>query len=483
MIIQHNLLAQNGNRNLKKTGRVLGVAARHLSSGYRIGIAADDAAGLSISEKMRAQIRGLNEAANNCMEGQSLIATADAGMAEIDSILHRIRELCVQSANDTNTKDDREAIAKEVAQLEDEVDRIGNETEYNTIKVLQGVQPRMRTNVTYTRDANLEIILGVRNGTSFGTTTTPTLLTNGIDLSATTTITQTTPSGGTTTIQRPNNYFIAVNFAQIDNHNGAYSWSDLHKTGFTFICTQGCGQEFSFYFDNTKTGITDLTPTSVIARGGKNNNKVFSVGTRNYTNGKDFMTDILQYVSHLEGASNNNHVGHANMLGTDSSGTTLYVYGSGRSGNVQLGKPVFTQVPIKDDLIDKPLFLQVGANSNQLMEIQLPHIDKAALKMNRIRLADGESSSKSLDYVDDMLNYVNLQRASMGAYYNRLEHAIDNAKNASENIQNAESLIRDADMADEIVEYSKYSIVMQAGQAMLAQANVQKNGILALLQG
>ena len=138
MIVQHNMSAMNANRMLGITNSSLAKSTEKLSSGYRINRAADDAAGLSISEKMRSQIRGLNKASDNAQDGISLIQTAEGALNESHSILQRMRELSVQASNGTETDDDREAVQKEISQLQDELTRISSTTEFNTMKLLDG---------------------------------------------------------------------------------------------------------------------------------------------------------------------------------------------------------------------------------------------------------------------------------------------------------------------------------------------------------
>ena len=138
MVIQHNLLAMNANRQLNINTGTKAKRTEKLSSGYRINRAADDAAGLSISEKMRWQIRGLSQASDNAMDGISLIQTAEGALGEVHSILQRMKELSVQAANDTNTPEDREQLQKEISQLTSEVDRIASSTQFNTMNLLDG---------------------------------------------------------------------------------------------------------------------------------------------------------------------------------------------------------------------------------------------------------------------------------------------------------------------------------------------------------
>ena len=140
MVVQHNMSAMNANRNLGVTTGMQAKSSEKLSSGYKINRAADDAAGLSISEKMRSQIRGLNKASDNAQDGISLIQTAEGALNESHSILQRMRELSVQAANGTETDDDREAVQNEVSQLQEELTRISETTEFNTMKLMDGSQ-------------------------------------------------------------------------------------------------------------------------------------------------------------------------------------------------------------------------------------------------------------------------------------------------------------------------------------------------------
>ncbi len=276
MIVQHNMTALNANRQLGITNTNLARSTEKLSSGYRVNRAADDAAGLSISEKMRGQIRGLEQASTNAEDGQSLIQTAEGALSEIHSVLQRMRELTVQASNDTNVSADRKAIAKEVRALTSEINRIATQTQFNTMGLL---------------------------------------------------------SGG---------------------------------------------------FKNKK--------------------------------------------------------------------------------------------------------LQVGANTNQTISITISSMTAGKLGVSATVIAKvissktGADITKLITTVNTAITKVSTQRSALGALQNRLDHTIANADNMAENLQSSESKIRDVDMADEMVSYSASSILQQAGQSMLAQANQATQGVLSLLQ-
>jgi flagellin len=272
MIVQHNMAAANTNRQLGVTTGNLSRSTEKLSSGYKINRAGDNAAGLTISEKMRGQIKGLDQASTNAQDGISLIQTAEGALNETQSILQRMRELAVQASNDTNVTADRSAIAKELSALEAEVTRIGSQTEFNTMKLL----------------------------------------------------------------------------------NGGFS--------------------------------------------GKN--------------------------------------------------------------------------------------LQVGANEGQNISFSILDMRAGALAVSGINSSVGTygSATAAITTIQSALDRVSTQRSALGALQNRLEHTIANADNTSENLQAAESRIRDVDMAQEMVKYSKDNILQQAAQSMLAQANQSTQGVLSLLQ-
>lgn len=270
MVVQHNMAASNANRQLGISTNVLSKSTEKLSSGYRINRAADDAAGLSISEKMRSQIRGLNKASSNAQDGISAIQTAEGALNEAHSILQRMNELATQAANDTNTTTDRKAVQSEIDALTKEISRIASTTQFNTQNLLDG--------------------------------------------------------------------------------------------------------KFT----------------------GKN--------------------------------------------------------------------------------------LQVGALNGQSISISIKTMNAVALSVNALVVTSFKAAGSAMNKIQAAIDKVSTQRSNLGALQNRLEHTVNNLDNVAENTQTAESRIRDTDMASEMVQYSATSIIQQAGQSMLAQANSQTQGVLSLIQ-
>ena len=270
MVVQHNLTAMNANRQLGITTGAQAKSSEKLSSGYKINRAADDAAGLTISEKMRSQVRGLNKASDNAQDGVSLIQVAEGALSETHSILQRMNELATQAANDTNTTADRTAVQQEINQLASEITRIASTTQFNTMNLIDG----------------------------------------------------------------------------------------------------------------------------------------------NFTGKK----------------------------------------------------------------------LQVGSLCGQAITIDISDMSATGLSVNGLVVSSFSAAGKSMSAAQDAISYVSAMRSKLGALQNRLEHTIANLDNISENTSSAESRIRDTDMAEEMVEYSKNNILAQAGQSMLAQANQSTQGVLSLLQ-
>ncbi len=279
MRINNNIMAMNANRQLGINNTSLAKSLEKLSSGYRINRAGDDAAGLSISEKMRAQIRGLQMASKNAQDGISLIQTAEGALDEVHSILQRMRELAVQAANDTNVEVDRDAIQKEVNELIDELDRIARDTQFNEQTLLNG----------------------------------------------------------------------------------------------------------------------DLETTS---------------GTSGVTGG---------------------------------------------------------------------LVFHIGANEDQNIRLGIGDMSASGLQVKDVDVTSQSDANSAITTINDAIKTVSEERSKLGAYQNRLEHTIKNLDNAAENLQAAESRIRDVDMAKEMMEFTKQSILQQAATAMLAQANQVPQSVLKLL--
>ncbi|MEB2627119.1 flagellin [Peribacillus frigoritolerans] len=398
MIINHNISALNTHRQLSSATNAQSKSMEKLASGMRINRAGDDAAGLAISEKMRGQIRGLDQASRNSQDAISLIQTAEGALNETTDILQRMRELATQSATATNTTSDREEIQKEINSLTSEINRIGNTTEFNTQKLLTG-DKNGAGSAAVTAVAG-EFKIGITDTTAGITINGETL--TGVDVDAIVTA-------------------IGTNANLKDN----------------FTATAGAGADAGKLILTQKTG--------------KESSTVPTVAGGNITTTTEGVT------------------GKA-AVAADSS---------------------------------KSLKFQIGANENQSLTLDIADMRAKALGLttagtgDKLAVTDGtnnttteqaldvtthESAAAAITKIQSAIETVSAERSKLGANQNRLEHTINNLGTSSENLTAAESRVRDTDMAKTMMEQTKNSILAQASQAMLAQANQQPQGVLQLLR-
>lgn len=541
MVVQHNMSAMNANRNLGITTGLQAKSSEKLSSGYKINRAADDAAGLSISEKMRSQIRGLNKASDNAQDGISLIQTAEGALNESHSILQRMRELSVQAANGTETDDDREAVQNEIAQLQEELTRISETTEFNTMKLLDGSRsgstatsgsgPKfgvvdtqlsgggalITSNVkgvtvtiaapatnkagqesaiwaadgisltlnlaagkVYTQDEIDELVANARQEDSSADAVPADIkisLKNGV-LTATDGETSDATAGGakaTSTAVTATGTFVGANQVSFT----------ANKYG-----TEFNGTKFNIKFgaENGKEDVTVTTGKTAIEIDGTNTVKAGEYDI-NLAAGKEYtaedIEDILAKAGFdfdvtLSGATPDEpHTVFATSSATAFTGITMANGAGLGSANAMWGQAGYDGVSSGEGLT-----LQIGANEGQTMSFSIDNMSARALGVdgNKINLNTQAGAQKATTTIDEAIKKVSEQRGRLGAIQNRLEHTIANLDTAAENTQNAESRIRDTDMAEEMVQYSKNNILAQAGQSMLAQANQSTQGVLSLLQ-
>lgn len=428
MIINHNMNALNAHRNMGMNTNAAGKSMEKLSSGLRINRAGDDAAGLAISEKMRGQIRGLDQASRNAQDGISLIQTAEGALNETHNILQRMRELAVQSANDTNITEDRAAIQEEMNALTAEIDRISEQTEFNKQTLLDG-----SFNGTFQIGANSNqtISLGVdaMDASNLGLTSTVTITQTG-NLEA---------DHGLT--------------------SGEYTIKDgklLDSTGKSVGTVDGADKKVINLTSGKKLTLSDENAVdgAKITIDAKNN-KATSVQKADLTEkGKELAAGNYEINGTIV-FKDGKEVGKLN-------GTNIEITGmKDATGN---------QVAIGAS--DLGLSSNLGTGSGKISKFTINGAD----------VSSSEKASGSIETINKAIENVSTQRAKLGAVQNRLEHTTANLNNTSENLTAAESRIRDVDMAKEMMNFSKNNILSQAAQAMLAQANQQPQGVLQLLR-
>ena len=490
MVVQHNMQAMNANRMLNITTSSQSKATEKLSSGYKINRAADDAAGLSISEKMRKQIKGLDQASTNAQDGISAVQTAEGALTEVHSMLQRMNELATQAANGTNSESDRSAIQDEISQLTTEIDRVAETTKFNETYLLKG-NGKTTTNVISAKDAG---IIGSLTGVGTGTGV--------FKMDA-------LKFGSTITIGSKG-YTIGTTISDI--REAITSGKFVSSKPGTGSIIQINGTEYTIAKDKTSVDTAEnVLLATQIASLVKDGDKVI-VGTQtmvamteNATTGKvDGVGDNDASVISAKKAYSliADELRKASSIGTDAgheakvTKTTATVGGTGTvNANWKTGTQYAndnTQITfiISEGTVQSTQGLQmglhVGADADETNKITftIDSMTAAGLGVKGLNLVDttGAKATYAIDTIAEAISKVSAQRSSLGAIQNRLEHTINNLDNVVENTTSAESQIRDTDMAEEMVEYSKNNILAQAGQSMLAQANQATQGVMSLLQ-
>ena len=496
MVVQHNMQAANASRMLGITTNAQGKSTEKLSSGFRINRAADDAAGLSISEKMRKQIRGLDQASTNASDGISAVQTAEGALTEVHSMLQRMNELAVQAANGTNSESDRSSIQDEILQLTTEIDRVAETTKFNETYLLKGDYGTKDT-VIAAHDAGLD-------GTLTQNTTKATFTINALVMGDTYTI------GGT-------KYTIGVSGDDLETQLAnalrvlGTSADDLNTGEVVKID----GKSFTIGEEtNVKTSTVSAAALGRFASNGSTleyNGKVAKLFSE--TTGGEPADGVDKKDATLITAAKAyqlmaNELRAASSIGTDQiiglpeakyGDTTITITGGATAAGTVNGKFDSAGDDYVDDnkvsfiitkgtaKVQKDLTfnLHVGSDADMTNKIgvTIESMTATALGIQGLNVGDatGKAATYAIDAIADALAKVSAQRSGLGAIQNRLEHSIANLDNVVENTEAAESRIRDTDMADEMVTYSKNNILAQAGQSMLAQANQATQGVLSLL--
>ena len=409
MVVQHNLSAMNANRMLNVTTSAQSKSTEKLSSGYKINRAADDAAGLSISEKMRKQIKGLTQASSNAQDGVSAVQTAEGALTEVHSMLQRMNELAVQSSNGTNSQTDRKAIQDEIDQLTSEIDRVSETTKFNETYLLKGDPTKADT--AYFMESKYNVTNGIYAEGSATEITTATDLEKAIK-------------------------------------DGKKLYTEAYDKA-----------------DNKQTA-------DKIAVKGTN----YAYVTKLYDkNGKEVSAQNIQDSKNADGtAADKYYTSSAGEAGATAPATNMEITAA-NAKNFTKGYEVNGSISFS---------LHVGADSAEDNKIVV-NIDSMSAKgigVYGLKVDTEDDATAAIDRIAEAVQKVSSQRSTLGAAQNRLEHTISNLDNVVENTTSAESRIRDTDMAQEMVNYSKNNILAQAGQSMLAQANQSNQGVLSLLQ-
>lgn len=432
MVVQHNISAMNANRNLGISAGYLSTSTEKLSSGYRINRAGDDAAGLAISEKMRGQIRGLDQASANSEDGISLIQTAEGALQESQNIIQRMRELAVQAASDTNTDDDREQIQQEITQLTNEVDRIANTSEFNTKKLLDGSQAGSVSFASGKTSVEGTFANGVVSAVAIDASTSKTVAVNDV---------------------------VRIEFAKdgtaAGNLGDGFNIATLNGVTVSYNAQQGqVTIKNALYADDLSSLKTETSAQA--------------------TQKADLTIEISNFKNIKAGDTITINLQKATLTKAQATGKEALRLQIGANGGQEMEVSIASMKA-------KDLGITQTSATRTLTNTADKDISKAGDLGAALDVTSQASASLAIEAYDNAIQRVSTERAKLGAMQNRLEHTINNLDTSSENLQSAESRIRDVDMADEMTTYSKYSILQQAGQSMLAQANQSTQGVLSLL--
>lgn len=515
MRIGTNVAAIVANNALQKSQNNLSTSIERLSSGYKINGSKDDAAGCAISEKMRAQIRGLSQAQNNTADGVSVLNTAEGAITEIQSMLTRLKELSVQAANDVNSDDEREAIQKEIDQINKEIDRISDQTEFNTQSLingnlsrrvysdLQGVnQLSVSDNytagiygITVTEDARQAVAVG----------------TGSITMSSTASITE--EQVGTISI---NGYKISISEGDtldkvmgkiIDGVNmtggSAFAVKDLNND------TAANGTDYAGYEPTADyVGSTLVIMTNQYGSDQKmditcdNAELADLLGIPQAATEEGIFVEGSDVKAEIATGDDGKRIGFADSAIVSTKGTVITVtdvnnkeFSLDVPGNAagtvfddsnndgQSAAGASTARTISQEVTDVgTMSIHVGANQDQVIVIDIPAITTYSLGTENMNVMTQYTASRAISTVDEAINKTNEIRSRIGAYENRFDHTTNNLEVSSENLTKSLSTMTDTDMSEEMTTYTSETVLTQAATSILAQANERPSQVLQLLQ-
>ena len=465
MVVQHNLQAMNANRMLGITSNKQSKSSEKLSSGYQINRAADDAAGLAISEKMRKQMKGLDRASTNAQDGVSAVQTAEGALTEVHSMLQRMNELAVQAANGTNSKEDRDAIQAEMHQLTTEIDRVAETTKFNETYLLKGNNATKKVNIN-AHDAGLKGTL-VQGAGSNATFTAKVTIGESVSIGGADYRVYKEDENDLETVQNAVEALGADDVVIIDGTTYSYS-AEATGTGDPMFVDSN-GNEYSQ--GTLKDLVGDGSTVTINSDPTINVVKMDADDALNITEVEDKMHSALVDASSIGGTTVATVTDPGVAQADDEDGVYTLTFDIEKA-----------TADVNKDLT---FSLHVGADADMTnkINVNISAMDSANLGIKGLNVSDnsGTAATYAIDAIADAINKVSTQRSALGAIQNRLEHTIDNLDNVVENTTAAESRIRDTDMAEEMVEFSKNNILAQAGQSMLAQANTATQGVLSLL--
>ncbi len=495
MKINHNMSAVITNHRLLNTENSLSTSMERLSSGLRINHAKDDAAGMAIATKMKAQIKGLDQASRNASDGNSILLTADGALNEVTSMIQRMRELSVQAANGTMADGDKKAIQQEIESLKDEIDRISNSTEFNTKNLFDG---SLDTRVYADHVDRIAISDAVTPGNyafTIDEAAQPAIYNNVADPAATITGPTYTDANGNTAADYTRIPKEAAGILTINGREVVINEGDTAMTVYEKIR------------DSAELG--ECSIQALKENGGNYTKKTgdyefgdaFQITSDRYGSGASIKLDCSnEKLAQFLGLPTNNTAdmptgkdatltldknsafGDHCTYSTDGNKITVTDRGGFEiSFMLEEGYSSVNAVVLDVTSIGN-LTLQIGANEYQTMDVRIPEISTESLYIDDLNITTVNGPERAMKQLDEALDAVTSARSRIGAYQNRLDHAIASLDETSQDMTSALSRIEDVDMAEEMTEYTKQNVLSQAATSVLSQANDIPQQVLQLLQ-
>ncbi|MBQ9984249.1 MAG: flagellin [Lachnospiraceae bacterium] len=461
MRLNHNALAYLANNNLNAINRNLTKSMERLSSGYKINKSSDDPAGKAISQRMNSQIRGLERAVTNSNDGISLIQTAEGALNEVHSILARMRELAVRAANETYAEEDKDAMQDEIVQLQDELDRISETTDFNGRKLLNGELNKKG----YTDVEALEIVEigGDIEPNEYGLSIT------GVGTQAKSSI---TPLAAGTVITLEQEGTLLINRFEIEIKAGMTTdqvnekiRDAAAKIGIDF--TAETGDLITQQYGSEQWITVTATNDSLTALFGVDGSTVYGTNAT-----VEFSTD-----------ANGERIGFEDTATVEAQGNRITVTDKNGFELVLDTDPDAGAYDANITILSAgPMVVQIGNNEGQTVDININMTTAESLEIDKINIYTNEYATIAMGKIDDAIAKVSAIRSSLGAYQNRLDYTVTNLETANENLTSAVSRMQDTDMAEEITEYTEQNVLSQSALQILTKANARPEGLLQLFQ-
>jgi hypothetical protein len=506
MRINNNISALRANTNLSRVNKRLSQSTERLSSGYKINAAADDAAGFSISRRMRTQIRSLERASQNSADGISVIQTAEGALNEVSAMLGRMKELAVQAANDTNSGEDRDAIQAEINQLSAEIDRISADTDFNTKNLLNGESSRRAA----TKNSGVEVINStesVPNGKYKVTVESDPKKAvytggsvSGSDFNEDSTIKgRVVINGEVININPGESAETVLNKLRVGAERaglslagngggpdadgeelyGGYTPGELEDGAELLFVSKKYGSQAKIDIRIEGSEVRDKEGNVVATAEENKTNLAAALGLpekmepADVKRGKDAKVKLDE--------------GFERTATVRTEGDKVVIKDKG-GFELELKVKDYTTESDKGGEADFTVLdagymtLQVGANTGENFDVSIDRIDSETLGLKGLNVRSNAEAENAISRIDAAISRVSAERAKLGAYQNRLEHTILSVDETTENMTSAFSRIMDTNMAEEMTEYTQQQVLSQAGTSVLAQANERPNTILTLLQ-